>query len=392
MRTKWKATQLFLLNSLEMGGSEKKIVAVANALHRRGWPVHLAYLNPPETLLGQLLPDLPRICLGRSSRFDLGVVRRLAAYVQAEGVENIHCVNRYPLIYGRLVAPRRADGTLGLTAFLNSTDLPSQIEQAKMILYAPLLRACRGVIFGCRYQREMWVRRYGLAPDRCSYIYNGVRADHFDPDRLPAQLRLLRSQLGWKQSDIVVGMVGQLRAKKGYPDFISACAALRRDGFAVKALIVGGGPERAALERLARTTGLAEHIRFVGEMSDVRQALYAMDVFALTSVKSETFSNAALEAMAMARPVVLSQLGGAAEMVDAGRSGYLYQVGDVDGLIAHLRRLAEDAEHRRELGREARQRVLARFTFERMIDGYEAVLRSVGTGLQPVTESPTVNG
>jgi glycosyltransferase involved in cell wall biosynthesis len=157
-------------------------------------------------------------------------------------------------------------------------------------------------------------------------------------------------------------------------------------------LVVGDGPERAALERLAQATGLAEHIRFVGEMSDVRQALYAMDVFALTSIKSETFSNAALEAMAMARPVVLSQLGGAAEMVDPGRTGYLYPVGDVEGLTAYLRRLAEDTEHRRKLGREARQRVLERFAFERMIDGYEAVLRPVGTELRPVTESPTVNG
>jgi len=368
--------QMFLLNSLEVGGSESKIVAVSNALYQRGLPVHLAYLNPPETLLERLHPDLPRLALQRSGKFDSGVVRRLREYVRRQGVSTIHCINRYPIVYGRLAAPRHPEGGLGLTAFLNSTDLPSTAEQAKMLVYAPLLRSARRVIFGCRQQSAMWARRYRLNADRCGYIYNGVRAERFRPEALSDEQRRLRAELGWREDEVVIGMVGQLRPKKGYPDFIAACAGLRRAGLPVKALIVGDGPERAALERQAKEAGLEDHLIFLGERSDVRPALYAMDVFALTSVKSETFSNAALEAMAMQRPVVLLRLGGAAEMVAEGCSGFLYPVGDVARLMQILRRLVEKPALRRDVGRAARKRVLEHFEFERMVDAYEAVMRN----------------
>ncbi|MDQ3776329.1 MAG: glycosyltransferase [Pseudomonadota bacterium] len=103
----------------------------------------------------------------------------------------------------------------------------------------------------------------------------------------------------------------------------------------------------------------------------MRPALLAMDVFVLTSKAVETFSNAALEAMAMARPVVLSDVGGAREMVSEGKNGYVYPKGDVERL-AQILKLIHDRPHLRQaLGDVGRVMVEERFSFSQMVDEYE---------------------
>lgn len=367
------APALFLLNSLTVGGSEKKVVAVVNALTRRGREVHLAYLNQPETLLSDVDPAVPTLWLRRSGKFDPGTVGRLASYCRDRQIRRIFCVNEYPALYGS-TASRLAGRDCDYTAFINTTTLPRRMDEVKMLVYAPLLRRTRQVVFGCSQQRAMWTARYRLDDSRCTHIYNGIDADRFCRERLPESECGLRRSLGWSERDVVIGMVGQLLPKKGYPDFLAALARLRDQGKSIKGLIVGAGPERIRLEATAEQLGLTRDIAFVGELADVRQALYAMDVFALSSIAVETFSNAALEAMSMELPVVMSQIGGAAEMVEPDVSGYLYPAGDVDALAAGLGLLVERPELRRRIGEQARRRVLERFTFERMVEQYELLL------------------
>jgi glycosyltransferase involved in cell wall biosynthesis len=133
---------------------------------------------------------------------------------------------------------------------------------------------------------------------------------------------------------------------------------------------VGDGPERAKLHGVVQANKLERHVVFLGPVKDVRLTLLAMDIFVLTSA-SETFSNAALEAMAMEKPVVLSTVGGATEMVFEGVNGYLYQSGNVTELVTILHRLIVDDETRQNMGRMARSVVAERFTLARMVDAYE---------------------
>lgn len=367
------APAVFLLNSLIVGGTERKVVAVANALHRRGRSVHLAYLNQPQTLLPELDAGVPTLWLQRKGKFDLGAARRLAGYCREHGIRQIFCLNEYPTLYGSLACRLLGNGCQH-TAFINTTILPNRKAELKMLVYAPLFRRTPRLVFGCREQLEAWADRYRLDRARCDFIYNGIDAQRFDPANLPASARRLRATLGWSEQDVVVGMVGQLLPKKGYPDLLAALARLRADDRPVKGLIVGAGPEEARLRALAASLHLDQHVVFAGQLGDVRPALAAMDVFALTSVAVETFSNAALEAMAMRLPVVLSRIGGAAEMVLPDRSGFLYPAGDVAALVERLRPLVDSPELRQSLGAAARRQVLARFSAERMVDQYEQLL------------------
>lgn len=370
-----KLPTLFLLSNLCIGGSERKTVRAVNALHRRGLDVHLGYLNGPETLRSDIDPAVPVTCLERRGKFSWRTVLRLRDYVQRHGIARIVCVNLYPLLYVsalRLVMGRRAPSYL---VTVNTTHFVSVKEASSMILYAPLMRRADGIVFGCDYQLGLWVDKYRLPRDKCTHLYNGVDENFYSPSVMGATASALRESFKLSDNDFVVGAVGQLRPEKHQRDLIVAVHRLREDGVQAVALIIGGGPEEAALKRLAGELEIEAHVRFLGEQRDVRPALTAMDVFVLTSL-SETFSNAALEAMAMGKPVVLSDVGGAREMVWPGVNGYLFEKANVSDMVSVLRVLADDGSARQRMAECARRIAVDQFSFSRMVDEYEALFPS----------------
>lgn len=383
---------LFLLNSLTVGGSERKTVAVANALHQAGWPVHLAYLNAPATLMSEVAEGLPVICLHRRARLDGKAKERLARYVRQHEIRRVLAVNLYPAVYAWQVARDSATCLRGYDVLINTTLHESWSQALRMAVYAPVLRRARRLVFGCRYQQQLWIKKYRLSTPRCSYIYNGVDVDRYSAVGFESAGAKLRRSQGWANSDFVVGTVGQLLPKKGHGHILEACARLQRRGLPARVLIVGEGPQRPVLEQRCRRLGVEKDVALLGQKRDVRPALAATDVFVLSSVSVETFSNAALEAMAMERPVVLSDLSGAAEMVRDGTSGYLYPVGDVDALVERLARLAEDSALRWRLQRAARTRVEELFSFQRMVSDYQRLVLDSEGGVMVAPAVKAVSG
>jgi L-malate glycosyltransferase len=157
---------------------------------------------------------------------------------------------------------------------------------------------------------------------------------------------------------------------------VEALAQLRGRGIPARAVFIGDGPMRAAIEARARALRLAGDVLIAGMQQDVRPLLAACDAVALCSTAVETFSLAALEAMALGRPVVLSDIGGAAEMVRPGVEGLLFPAGDTAALVERLTALADESL-RSPMGAAARETVLARFSESAMVDRYEALLQEL---------------
>jgi glycosyltransferase involved in cell wall biosynthesis len=363
---------LFLLNNLCIGGSERKTVRVVNAIHRRGHNIHLAWLNAPETLRHEITPGVPVVCLDRHGKFSWRTLRRLERYVREQGITCIICMNQYPLLYAKALRLVMGNAAPRCAVTINTTEFVSCKEAAQMALYSPLMRRADEIVFGCEYQLGLWVERYRLPREKCRYIHNGVDSDYFSPNAAGLQDTDHRTTFGLGPDDFVVGTVGMFRPEKQQGDLIEAVARLRARGMSVFALIVGSGVKEAMLKKQAADAGVTKYVRFPGEMRDVRPALAAMDVFVSTSV-SETFSNAAIEAMAMARPVVLSDVGGTREMAWEGVNGCLYPASDVGWLTAVLEGLAADRSAVRRMGEEARRIAVERFSFSRMVNEYEAL-------------------
>ena len=183
-------------------------------------------------------------------------------------------------------------------------------------------------------------------------IYNGLDTEQFRPD--PAARMQQRAALGISPGEIVIGNTSTLRAPKGVDDFLRA-AGLVVKAVPAKFLLVGDGPLRGELERLAAQLGIAERTIFAGAQTDVRPWLAAMDI-AVMSSHAEGFSNSILEYMACGLPSVVSDVGGNAEAVR--ECGIVTPAGDVPALSVSILKLAQSQELRERLGAGARNRAL----------------------------------
>jgi glycosyltransferase involved in cell wall biosynthesis len=188
----------------------------------------------------------------------------------------------------------------------------------------------------------------------------GVDTDRFNPGRRSETWRAAR---GVAPQDVLVTFVSRLVREKRLDDFVGVVRRLQAQGFPARALVVGDGPERAALER-ALPGGLFEGF-LVGD--ELASAYASADVFVFPS-DTETFGSVTLEAMASGLPTICADATGSRSLVDPGVTGYLAPVGDVDGLAAAALRLASEPTLRRTMGEAARARSL-RFSWDEAMAG-----------------------
>jgi len=315
-------------------------------------------------------------CLHAQRYLDLGSLKQLAALMARVQPTSIVAVNQYPLLYATLA--RRWAGRIGpniapLTVTFHTTFVQGAKEQLKMLYYRPLFWNADCLAFVCEAQRRHWMARM-VSARRNEVIYNGVDLEHWRPGAAEERTAIRRA-VGLADSDYAIGMCAVLRPEKNHLQLVDAIAALRRRGIPARALLIGDGPQRGAIEARARAAGVAADVVITGFQQDVRPFITACDVLAITSV-TEALSLAAIEAMALGRPVVHSDVGGAAELIQPGRQGFLFPVGDHALLVDRLALLA-DADARRRMGARARETVEARFAERAMLDRYESLLLEI---------------
>jgi len=355
---------LVLLNSLTIGGSETKSVRMANALAERGSDVTVAYLNPPEQLRPEISPLVRIVHLRRTGKFSLGALRRLMKTIRERGNPVVLSVNLYPSLYAAIARTLLGRDRFRLLMSVNTTEFQARKDARRMPLYRRVLRMADTVIFGAETQRKLWQQRYRIGSGGAStaVLYNGVDTDRFSAPCVERPTSLLETKY-------VIGTVGKMRPEKAHVDLVAATAALRARGIDVGCVIVGDGTERPRIVEEIEQQGLSGFVQLVGETRDVRPHLAQMDVFALTSTAVETFSNAALEAMACGVPVVCSRIGGMEELIGHG-GGFSYTPGDVQELTTILARLLSDDLERARLSRAARHAAVEHFGWDRMVDRF----------------------
>jgi glycosyltransferase involved in cell wall biosynthesis len=204
-------------------------------------------------------------------------------------------------------------------------------------------------------------------PARVTSIPTGIDLDRYRPgERLAA-----RAALGLPAEAKIAGIVATLRSWKGHSYLFKALAAMRRPE--VLLVVVGDGPQRAALEELAATLAIASQVRFAGDQADVTPWLNAFDVFCLPSYANEGVPQALMQAMACALPVITTSVGSIDEIVEAGVTGVIVPPQNEVRLRVEISSLLDDDARRRELGAAARARALARFGEALMVERMLAV-------------------
>ena len=216
--------------------------------------------------------------------------------------------------------------------------------------------------------REFHARQAWVSSRRIRVIPNGVDTEVFAPR--PHLTRSVREKLRLPLERFVIGSLGRMVPIKNHVAILKAAETLLYRGIDVHVLLVGSGSELDRYQNYVTSSDtLRDRVTFLGATENVTEALNAMDVFVLPSF-SEGMSNTLLEAMSCGMPVVATRVGGNPEVIEENCSGLLFAPGDVEQLSDCVVRLAQQQDFRGQLGEAARQRILAKFSLERMLDSY----------------------
>jgi sugar transferase (PEP-CTERM/EpsH1 system associated) len=314
-------------------------------------------LQPPNT-----------ICLERKAGKLAFLVPQLARVFSRERPDIVHSRN-WATIEAVLAAK-----VAGVGAIVHSEHGRDISTMGRQPLRRKLLRrlsyACADKVFCVSEElREYYCQEIGFRSSSFDVLPNGVNVEHFLPN--PQARMEKRAALGAGAGTIVVGTVSRLDPVKDHFTLLQATGMALKNGVDLRLVIVGDGSQRGAIEKeLAGKPDLLRRILLVGEVRDVADWLNSFDVFVLPSL-SEGMSNTLLEAMAVGVAPIATAVGGNPEVVEHGHSGFLVPPRDAEQICAHLVQLATNGELRCRLGRNARERVVARFSLERMLKQYD---------------------
>lgn len=368
-----------LISSLTWGGAEMLLAEFAAGAGKAGIDLSVGYLEDRdgspaaarlrrrgvEPMLAQIHGPWPLL-----NRTDHRTVRRQLAAVRPDV---LHTHLGYADMLGGLAA--RSLGIPAVSTFHTIVDpsehrTPRRYAQERLMSIARR-RCMKRVIMVSDAARDAYLRTGWERPDRLVTVHNGIVAN---PE--PGAGASVRAELDLGAGDLVAGMVTVLRHGKGHDVAAEAVAGLRERFPHLTLLIVGDGPDRGSVERLAAPLG--DGVRLAGHRDDVMAVMDALDVLVQPTLV-DAFPTTLLEAMAASVPVVASAVGGIPEIVDDGQTGVLIPAPpDAGDLAEALGPLLEDERLRTTLGRAGRERFEREFSVEvwarRMRSIYEAAL------------------
>ena len=367
---------LQVLPALRSGGVERGTLEIAEAQIAAGFRAIVASAG------GEMVPALEalgakHVTLPLTAKSPLAVWRNavaLAALMRAEGVALIHARSRAPA-WSALIAARRA----GLPFVTTYHGAYNEGFPGKRLYNSVMARGDR-VIAISQFIADLIRARHGVAESRLRVIPRGVDPRRFDPALVSAE-RLDKLRTAWELPDgrPIIMLPARVTRWKGQMVLVEAMARLPGDSLA---LLVGDAEERPAFkaELLARIErlGLQDRVRLVGHANDMPAALMLADVVVHASTDAEAFGRTVIEAQAMARPVIASDLGAPRETVAEGVTGWRIPPGDAAALADAIgKALALPPPERAALGARARAAVLSGYTTEAMQAATMAVYREL---------------
>ena len=361
---------LHLVESLERGGLERVVVNLVLAQQAAGHKVAVCCLFSLGPLAGELRDaGVSVTCTNKSSGLDFRAVNSIRSECSRTGADVLHTHNAVANYYGALAAFGRRIRLISTRHGMGSAGTGT-----KERLYRLSLLRTAAVAAVCDAARQHFTVDGALPPAKISVVRNGILCDRFTHGSVQARA-VARTTLGLDSSALVIGTVGRLNWAKNH--------RLLLDGFerhlakhpGSRLVIIGEGELRPAIEERIATRNLRSAVLLAGDRNDVAALLPAFDVFALTST-TEGYSIALLEAAASGLPVVATDVGGNAEIVQDGNTGLIFAASSVDGLVLALERLAQSPALRSEMGRCARAWVVQHGSVAAMMRGYDRLYAS----------------
>lgn len=367
---------LFVQTSMPVGGAETLLVNLVRRLDKRRFAPEVVCLKEPGPL-GELLAEegYPVEHGLLSGKYDLRVLPRLVSLMRRRRYGAVITVGAGDkMFWGRLAA--WLAGVPVVAAALHSTGWPDGVGR----LNRWLTRLTDAFIAVAEPHGEFLVDFEKFPAEKVRVIPNGVDTERFSP---APHSGAVRAELGLPATTPLVGILAALRPEKNHELFLAVADRVRKQVPEARFIVIGEGPERETIERVATERGLLKPgapsesaVRLLGNRNDIPQLLAALDVLTLTS-HNEANPVSILEAMSCGVPVVATDVGSVSESVREAETGFLAPAGDEALLAQRVTELLLDPLQAQELGESGRRRVLERSSLEVMVRGYEELIAEV---------------
>ncbi len=354
-----------------LGGGERIALKLAALLPQYGYRASILIFSAHPESAALQSPPCPIYLLPLESTFDLAAFRaalEFKRFLKQQKIQIVHTFFESSDIWAGLVTKTMSKAKLVWAR----RDMGIMRSRKHHIAYR-LMAGAPDAVFTVSEQ----VRRHAIEVDRIDAarvhtIYNGLNLADWDMSSRPSKA----------PGEFLVTTVGNIRPVKGHDVFIRAAATIVQQFPRASFSIAGDVIEPtcfAELQTLVQDLGLGNHFRFDGSVTNLRKHLAAADIFVLPS-RSEGFSNAIIEAMASSLPVVATDVGGNAEAVKDGITGFLVPPEDPAALSAAILRLLSDPSEAKTMGAAGRNLVEEKFTTEAMMDQIVGAYRILLSG------------
>jgi glycosyltransferase involved in cell wall biosynthesis len=296
----------------------------------------------------------------------------LRQYIRAHDIDIVQSFHFKSDVYGAVVA--RLSGVRHFVA--SKRDAADYKNWLHFTLHRLVRPITQHYIAVSKVVADVVSRKEGVPEERISIIYNGVDLDRFAvPDQTARSAA--RAALGLMPEHFVIGMSAAFRPEKDHALLFQAFREFHHRHPLSRLVLIGTGDLFDHYRKEIAESDLAGLVTFTGSVNDVRPGLLALDIACLVPSMNEGFSNSIIEKMAMGLPLVVTRIGGNAEAVEDGVTGFVIPPRDLAALLNATAKLHDDPELRSRMGVAARRRAEDLFSLSQMIRRHESLYRSL---------------
>jgi len=369
MESKKKINVLVLESRLDLGGAERITYEIMTRMNKEEFDIIFCTLYGPGVIGNMLKNEGYKFYHNIiKTKYDIRGFLKLRRILLENRIQVIYLINQpLTLLWGVILGKAHK---IPIVSVIHNTFVTK--EQVKLRIYRVLLPFVEKVVAVAMMQKEHMSNYEGVPKDMIKVIYNGIDIPKYSAT---VDKRAKINSLGMGNYD-VVGIVGRLSDVKGIDILLNAAKLILKEKEGTQFVIVGDGPERIRLERLARDLKIHDKVYFLGSRNDINEILPVFDVAVLSS-RTEAFPMAILEYMASGKGIVATNVGSIAELIKDGETGFLVEKENPVVLAEKILCLLKYKELASAMGERAKAFVQEKFSVELTVRDTETLLLDV---------------
>lgn len=340
---------LYVIATLDVGGTERQLVELAKKLDKEKFEPIVCCLTRGGVFKKELDSyGIRVVIIGKKLGYDFSAILKLIKIIKKEKPKIVHTFLWTSNTIGRIAAL-----FLRVPVIISSErckvrpfkNLISRITDRFLSLFTDK------IIANSESVRLDHIKKEKIGQNRIISIPNGIDLERFNPNF--QKNNSLRLKFGLEERVVSIGAIGRLDVYKGYECFLMAMPQIFSEFKKVKFFIVGDGPLKTKLQKLANDLGVSSNVVFTGYIEDVREIYSILDIMVFTSL-SEGLSNVVLEAMAMGKPVIATNIDSNKELIENNETGILVKPSNYLELSQAVLKFVKNTDLRKKIGQNAR--------------------------------------